>query len=69
MCPKAHSVDFRERSLTLGAYADVSLKRTREKRDDARRSVADGINPSAKRRAEHDVEANTFVAAADTNGC
>jgi hypothetical protein len=29
-----------EKLLTLGAYPDVSLKRAREKRDDARRSVA-----------------------------
>ncbi|MFL6600461.1 MAG: Arm DNA-binding domain-containing protein [Steroidobacteraceae bacterium] len=44
---------------------DVSLKRAREKRDDARRSVAHGIDPGAKRGAEHDAEINTFVAAAD----
>jgi integrase len=54
-----------EKLLTLGAYPDVSLKRAREKRDDARRSVADGIDPGAKRRAEHDAEINTFVAVAD----
>lgn len=38
-----------EKLLTLGAYSDVILKRAREKRDDARRLVADGIDPSAKR--------------------
>jgi hypothetical protein len=54
-----------EKLLTLGAYPDVSLKRAREKRDDARRSVADGIDPGAKRRAEHDAEINPFVAVAD----
>jgi integrase len=54
-----------EKLLTLGAYPDVSLKRAREKRDEARRSVADGIDPGAKRRAEHDAEINTFVAVAD----
>src|SRR5882757_9323505 len=31
-----------EKLLTLGAYPDVSLKRAREKRDDARRTLADG---------------------------
>src|SRR6266403_224232 len=51
-----------EKLLTLGAYPDVSLKRAREKRDDARRNVADR---GAKRRAEHDAETNTFVAVAD----
>src|ERR1700730_8350460 len=54
-----------EKLLTLGAYPDVSLKRAREKRDDARRNVADGIDPGVKRRAEHYAEINTFVAVAD----
>jgi hypothetical protein len=54
-----------EKLLTLDAYPDVSLKRAREKRDDARRAVADGIDPSAKRRAERDAVTNTFAAVAD----
>lgn len=54
-----------EKLLALGAYPDVSLKRAREKRDDARKLVADGIDPSAKRRAERSAGANTFVAVAD----
>ncbi|MGL1806990.1 integrase arm-type DNA-binding domain-containing protein, partial [Vibrio parahaemolyticus] len=54
-----------EKLLTLGAYPDVSLKKARDKRDDARRNLSDGIDPSAKRRAEHDAETNTFVAIAD----
>jgi hypothetical protein len=51
--------------LTLGTYPDVSLKRAREKRDDARRALADGIDPGAKRRAESDAKTNTFAAVAD----
>src|SRR3954454_2208544 len=54
-----------EKLLTLGTYPDVSLKRAREKRDDARRLIADGIDPGAKRRAESDAKTNTFVAVAD----
>jgi len=54
-----------EKLLTLGAYPDVSLKRAREKRDDARRHVADGVDPNLKRRAERDAVTNTFVAVAD----
>jgi len=54
-----------EKLLTLGAYADVSLKRAREKRDDARKLVADGIDPSVRRQAERSAGANTFVALAD----
>jgi integrase len=54
-----------EKLLTLGAYPDVLLKRAREKRDDARKHVADGVDPSAKRHAERNAAANTFVAVAD----
>src|SRR5690349_4715407 len=51
-----------EKLLTLGAYPDVTLKRAREKRDDARKLVADGIDPSAKRQAERAAQADTFEA-------
>ncbi len=54
-----------EKLLTLGAYLDVSVRRAREKRDDARRALADGIDPGAKRRAESDAKTNTFSAVAD----
>lgn len=53
-----------EKLLTLGAYPDVSLKRAREKRDDARRLVADEVDPSAKRQAERNAQADTFEAIA-----
>jgi hypothetical protein len=51
-----------EKLLTLGAYPDVSLKRAREKRDDARKLVADEVDPSAKRQAERNAQADTFEA-------
>jgi integrase len=53
-----------ERLLTLGAYPDVPLKRAREKREDARRLVADGVDPNAHRRAEESSRADTFEAIA-----
>ena len=53
-----------EKLLTLGAYPDVPLKRAREKREDARKLVADGIDPSAKRQAERATHAETFEAIA-----
>jgi Arm DNA-binding domain len=37
----------REKLISLGDFRDVPLKRAREKRDEARRLVADGIDPSA----------------------
>jgi len=40
-----------EKLLTLGPYPDVSLKWAREKRDEARSHVADGVDPGAKRQA------------------
>ena len=43
-----------EKLLTLGQYPEVSLKRAREKRDDARRQLSDGVDPTLKRRAEED---------------
>ena len=38
----------REKLLALGAYPDVPLKRARDKRDEARRRLADGIDPSVE---------------------
>jgi integrase len=54
----------KEKLLALGAYPDVSLKRAREKRNDARRLIADGIDPSAKKQAEKHASAETFQAIA-----
>ncbi len=41
----------RENSISLGLYSDVPLKRARGKRDEARRQLDDGIDPSAARQA------------------
>lgn len=54
----------KEKLLSLGAYPDVSLKRAREKRDDARKLLADGIDPAAKKQAERQASAETFAALA-----
>lgn len=35
----------KERRPSLGVYPDVSLKQARERRDEARKLVADGIDP------------------------
>ena len=39
----------REKLISLGAYPDVGLKRAREKRDEARKLLADGVDPSSER--------------------
>jgi integrase len=48
-----------EKLLSLGKYPDVSLAKARERRDAARRQVADGVDPSLQRR-------ETKLAAGDT---
>ena len=42
----------KEKLISFGGYPDVSLSRAREKRDAARALVADGIDPSAERKAK-----------------
>ncbi|MFA7269474.1 MAG: integrase arm-type DNA-binding domain-containing protein [Sterolibacterium sp.] len=41
----------KEKRLSLGVYPDVSLKDARQRRDDARKLLADGIDPSEHRKA------------------
>nr|HIL74047.1 DUF4102 domain-containing protein [Rhodospirillales bacterium] len=56
--------DGKEKQLSLGVYPDVGLKDARELRDDARKQVAAGINPSENRKAQrltrNKQAANTF---------
>lgn len=54
----------REKLLALGSYDDVTLKRAREKRDDARRMLADGVDPSAHRQAAKAARADSVEAVA-----
>ncbi|MFT0170957.1 tyrosine-type recombinase/integrase [Paraburkholderia mimosarum] len=44
--------DGKEKLLALGAYPDVSLKKAREHRDEARKLLADGVDPGANRKAQ-----------------
>ena len=43
--------DGKEKQISLGVYPDVALKDARERRDDARKQVAAGIDPSEHRKA------------------
>jgi integrase len=49
----------REKLISLGSYADVPLKKARERRDEQRKLVADGIDPSAQRKAAKVAQANS----------
>lgn len=56
--------DGKEKLLSLGVYPDVSLKEARERREEARKMMADGIDPGANRKAQKasrlDRAANSF---------
>ena len=54
----------RENMLSLGAYPDVSLKGARERCDDTRKLIANGVDPSDQRKAERAGLENTFQAIA-----
>ena len=41
-----------EKRLSLGVYPDVTLKDARERRDEARKLIANGMDPSEARKAE-----------------
>lgn len=60
--------DGKFKTLALGAYPDVSLARAREKHGDARKQLAEGIDPSmARKEAKHAksaASANNFEAVA-----
>jgi integrase len=55
-----YRIHGREKVLALGAYPDVSLADARDRRDAARKDVAAGDDPSAKRRAQKLARGNTF---------
>jgi hypothetical protein len=45
----AYRFQGKRKQISLGVYPDVTLKRAREKRDEARTLVADGKDPSRER--------------------
>lgn len=55
----------KRKTLSMGVYPEVSLKQARERRDEARKLVAAGVDPSAHRKATKDATVgNTFEAVA-----
>ena len=57
-------VHGKEQMLSLGTFPEVSLKEARDRRDQARRDLAKGIDLSAKRRTEKLASGDTFEAIA-----
>lgn len=54
-----------EKTLALGVYPDIGLKKARQARDDARKLLATGDDPVAVRKAEKQADAMTFKAVAE----
>ena len=59
-----YKFDAKEKLLSLGVYPDVALKDARERRDTARKLIAEGIDPGENRKAQkatkQDRAANSF---------
>ena len=64
-----YQFEGREKLLSLGVYPHVSLQQARALRDEAKKGVANGVDPSAKRQAEKSSTANTFEAVARGSRC
>lgn len=47
-----YRIDGREKTLALGRYPDVGLADARSRRDEARRQIAQGIDPSAEKQVQ-----------------
>jgi len=56
-----YSFGGKEKTISLGTYPLIPLTLARQRRDAARRLVAEGIDPSAHRQAEREVQAATVV--------
>jgi hypothetical protein len=50
----------KERGISLGTYPLVSLKLARQRRDDAKRMLQDGLDPSHQRRVQRVSQTVTF---------
>lgn len=63
-----YRIGGKEKRLSLGVYPEVTLARARDRRDDARKLLADGVDPSEHRKAVKaagiELAANSFEAVA-----
>ena len=58
----------KEKLLALGTYPDVSLAKARERRDEARQLLADGIDPGTHRKATKTTQAGASSAMRSVKG-
>ncbi len=54
-----YRIEGKEKRFSLGVYPDVSLALARERRDDARKLIANGIDPSSHRKATKEARAES----------
>ena len=47
-----YRIEGKEKLISLGVYPEVSLKEAREKRDESRKMIRDGIDPSQAKKAQ-----------------
>ncbi len=60
-----YRVDGREKLISFGRYPEVSLAEARERRNDARKLLRQGVDPSAQRKAARRSAAESFAQIAD----
>jgi hypothetical protein len=59
-----YRISGREKLLSLGVYPEITLKRARDRREEARRLIADGIDPALKRQSEKQAAGENFESVA-----
>lgn len=55
-----YRIHERRGTLAFGVYPDVGLREARDKRDEVRKQIAEGIDPKLTRQLEKSSQANTF---------
>ena len=63
----AYRFGGKQKTLAMGAYPTITLKAARDKREEAKRLLANGIDPSTQRRLDKQIAStgNTFKAVAE----
>jgi integrase len=57
----AYRFDGRQKELTIGPYPAIGLQDARQRRDEAKRHLADGLDPSTQKRVQKAVRADTLA--------
>lgn len=48
----AYRLNSQQKLVTFGSYPEMSLQQAREKRDEAKRQIADGIDPAQQKKMD-----------------